>query len=398
MLLGPVAWWATPSKHLQGKDKTDALNGTRQVLLAAAGGAAALTGLLFTGRTFHLSRRGQLTDRYSKATAQLASDKQTERLAGVYALEHVMVESVRDHDAVVEMLSAFIRERRPLSEVAVDAGSSGENDIDAEAQATGTAPETPSKTRKVPADVQAALTVLGRRPRRPERNGVDLRNTDLTGADFSKAHFPNLSVESSLLCDANLTEADLTALVANNANLRAAKLDGARLQKAQLREVIGHGASLVGAQLSAADFRYSGFKEISAEGANFRGAIMDYAVFDDSDFARCDMREASLVGAKLRGVNLSRGRLSDAKMAKAQIQRSNFLGANLKGVDLDRTGMEGALFYSALPEEGVAQNLTGSQVVRGFRDQSTVLPPELKDLPPGLQRMKNAIQFGDQQD
>src|SRR5690349_21750358 len=84
VLLGPVAWWATPAKHLTGKDKADARNATRQVLLAAVGGLVLLTGAGFSARTFYLSRRGQFTDRYSKAIAQLASDKLTERLGGIY--------------------------------------------------------------------------------------------------------------------------------------------------------------------------------------------------------------------------------------------------------------------------------------------------------------------------
>jgi hypothetical protein len=48
---------------------------------------AALVGLILTGRTYLLSRRGQLTDRYTKAVTQLAADKLTERLGGIYALE-----------------------------------------------------------------------------------------------------------------------------------------------------------------------------------------------------------------------------------------------------------------------------------------------------------------------
>ncbi|HVQ93484.1 MAG TPA: hypothetical protein VMU51_20775 [Mycobacteriales bacterium] len=47
---------------------------------------------------------------YTKAITQLASDKLTERLGGSYALEHLMAESARDHDTIVEVLAAFIRE------------------------------------------------------------------------------------------------------------------------------------------------------------------------------------------------------------------------------------------------------------------------------------------------
>ncbi|MEU5554103.1 pentapeptide repeat-containing protein [Micromonospora sp. NPDC047793] len=397
VLLGPVAWWATPSKHLQGKEKTDARNGTRQVLLAAAGGTAALMGLLFTARTFRLTRRGQLTDRYSRATAQLASEKQTERLAGIYALEHVMAESVRDHGAVVAILAAFVRERRPLSGVCGDSVLVDKESARVEAEKGGVdAAGRSAIAKQFPSDVQAALTVLGRRPRRPEQYGVDLRNSDLTGADLSGTYFPNLLIEYSFLSGANLSEAELTGLVANNADLEGVNLRKARLKNAQLREVVAHGACLDGAQFGDADFHGSVFREISAVGANFRGAVMDYAVFDESNFGKCDMREASLIGASVRRVNLSCARLAKANLSKAKIQRSNLLGADVREANFDRIGMEGAVFYSILPEEGVAKNLTANQVLKGFRDHTTVLPPELRNLPPGLQRFKGAIRFASQ--
>ena len=60
LLLGPVAWWAAPVAGLRGLDRADVLNATRQILLAAVGGLAVLTGLGFTARTYYLTRRGHL--------------------------------------------------------------------------------------------------------------------------------------------------------------------------------------------------------------------------------------------------------------------------------------------------------------------------------------------------
>ncbi|MFI7492979.1 pentapeptide repeat-containing protein [Micromonospora echinaurantiaca] len=385
LLLGPLAWWATPSKHLQGKDKTDARNGTRQVLLTAVGGTAALVGLIFTAQTFRLGRRGQLADRYSKATAQLASDNQTERLGGIYALEHVMGESVRDHGAVVDMLAAFIRERRPLKVRVDDLAEEGSVCADGDQAASGTA----EVREQVPADVQAALTVLGRRPRRPERHRIDLRNTDLTGADLEGAYFVNVSVEMSLLREANLARADLRGLMANNAILQDANLRGARMQEADLEGVIGHGASLRGAQLNSATLRNSGFTEADAEGAKFEGAALDYAVFDNSIFNDCDMREASLIGTRARRASFVGGRLQKANLSKAHLQQSNFSDADLLGAKLDRAGLEGAIFHDVgVPDEVTVKGLTADQILSAFRDSATALPPDLRGLPPGLERLR----------
>jgi len=64
LLLGPITSLAsgTTVHHLSGKEKADAINEVRQTLLQAAAGTAALTALVFTGMTFTLNRRGQVTD------------------------------------------------------------------------------------------------------------------------------------------------------------------------------------------------------------------------------------------------------------------------------------------------------------------------------------------------
>ncbi|MEV0317145.1 hypothetical protein ACIBKX_36655 [Streptomyces sp. NPDC050658] len=112
VVLGPVSWWVAGDtvQGLHGKERADALNAVRQTLLAAMGGASVLLGLGYTARTYQLSRRGQVTERFSTAIGQLASDKLEERLGAVYGLEHVMAESPQDHATVVGVLSAFVRE------------------------------------------------------------------------------------------------------------------------------------------------------------------------------------------------------------------------------------------------------------------------------------------------
>jgi hypothetical protein len=104
--LGPASWLiaGTSVMRLHGGDQADAINAVRQTVLTGLAGAAALVALGFTVRTYYLSRRGQVTDRFGKAISQLASNKLEERLGGIHALEHVMAESATDHTAVVGVL------------------------------------------------------------------------------------------------------------------------------------------------------------------------------------------------------------------------------------------------------------------------------------------------------
>jgi Pentapeptide repeats (8 copies) len=247
LLLGPVAWWATPAKHLHGKEKADVRNATRQTLLAAAAGTAALIGLGFTGRAYYLSRRGQLTDRYAKAISQLASDKLTERLGGIYALEHVMIESARDQDTIIAVLSTFVREGVPITNRPVASE--------------------PGEIPRLVADVQAALTVIGRRPARPERNSIDLSRTDLSGAQLfnarldgaflNDARLQHANLAGARLKDAFLLNADLQGAILLNADLQDAILGFAQLQGTYLAGAHLKGTHLVGAQLGGANLASS---------------------------------------------------------------------------------------------------------------------------------------------
>jgi hypothetical protein len=75
----------------------------------------------------------QVTERFSKSIEHLGNDKIDIRLGGIYALEQIAFDSAKYHWTIVEILSAFIRNKRPLD-----------------------------STDRVGIDVQAALTVIGK--------------------------------------------------------------------------------------------------------------------------------------------------------------------------------------------------------------------------------------------
>lgn len=239
LLPGPIARWASPDADLSGKDRADALTSTRQILLAAVGGIAVLGGLGFTARSFYLTRRGQFTERFGKAITLLASDVVTERLAGIYSLEHLMRESERDHGPVVEVLAAYIRQRSPVKPV-VDA-----------------APGDVTQPVYLPVpevDIQAALTVLARRPMRPSRNPIDLSGTDLRGVDLGRANLNHVlldgvQLDGALMYDCQLSNASLTGASMRDAYLAFANLGNANLWSTDLSFASLYNADLTGARL-----------------------------------------------------------------------------------------------------------------------------------------------------
>ncbi len=84
-----------------------AWDAARGGLLTLGAGLFAAAALVYTARTFGLSRQGQVTDRYTKAIEQLGSDKPDVRIGGIYALERVARDSARDHPTVLEVLTAL---------------------------------------------------------------------------------------------------------------------------------------------------------------------------------------------------------------------------------------------------------------------------------------------------
>ncbi len=132
-------------------------------MLTAGAGLLATGGVLFTVRKFVLSRDGQVTDRYAKAIEQLGSEKLEVRIGGICALERVARDSATDHPAVMEMLAAFIREHS--HEQWPPPGPSGR-----------------ARERSLSPDVQAAITVVGRRLTERDIEPIDLARAELTGA------------------------------------------------------------------------------------------------------------------------------------------------------------------------------------------------------------------------
>lgn len=178
-----------------------------------------------------IAERGQFAERYTKAVehiGQQGADHLQTRLGGVYALERLARDSSDDQAIIVEVLSAFVRTNAPSRGVTVPDGGSR-------------CPE-----QSVLPDVQAALTVLGRRDTQYDKGTrVDLRRTCLRTAELTGAVLAGANLELADLRGSNLTRARLGA-----AYLYGALFNGALLDRVDLR-----GATLTGADLSAVDLR-----------------------------------------------------------------------------------------------------------------------------------------------
>ena len=179
-------------------------------------------------RTTNAAEQGLITDRINTAVTGLGVEKTVKqtapdgnvtentdanievRLGAVYALERISQDSDRDHMQIMEILCAYIRTNAPWD------------------------PETSMSSKEPRADIQAALTVIGRRApdkialERTKGFVLDLRDADLRGADlrdgdFAQAWFWHSNFQLAVLIRTNLKGANLWG-----ANLSYARLFNTR--------------------------------------------------------------------------------------------------------------------------------------------------------------------------
>jgi len=305
--LGPV-WLVGRHPPASAFDRLRAENDVRATLLQAVGGLVLLCGLYFTGRTFQLNREGQVTERFTRAIEQLGHENLDVRLGGIYALERIAKSSQRDHSVIVEILTAFVREhQRWKADQAPEASGEGAaEESEKERLGAVAAPR---------GDVQAVLTVLGRRRREWDSGQpLDLRASDLRGYSLAGAHFEG---------------ADLTG-----AHLEHANLSNARLQQARLNEASLHGALLQETQLA---------------GASLNRADLAHAYVNGSDLRGVDLSGASLDGAHFGLVTLAGAFLGMTTFRGATLQWVDLTGTSLTAYHLDGAWIDDPTKLPALP-------------------------------------------------
>lgn len=165
-------------------------------------------------RTLEAAREGQLADRYSKAVDQLGSNQVGVRRGGIYALEGIALDSPRNHPIVMEVLTAFIREHSG-SVLPPDSAEQRQGQV-------------------IRPDVQAAITVVGRRDAKRDIRPMDVAGANLYGADLANADLHGADLHSAILYGADLTGADLHGANLGGADLHGANLDGANFDGAAL--------------------------------------------------------------------------------------------------------------------------------------------------------------------
>ncbi len=238
-----------PERIQLEKDLITAENNARVTIAQTIGGLLVLLLLYALFRNIEIAREnlrvaeeGKLTERFGKAIELLGSDKLDIRLGGIYALERIAQDSLKDHWTVMEVLTAFVREQSRKEYRDYIPGLSGSSSSIGIIDDDLTLRE----------DIQAALTVIGRREwSKVERPNQELNlmqaflgKVFLYDADLSNANLFKANLQQSTLFRTDLRKAILAEAILIGADLNYAKLNGTNLQfallhRADLRTSIG---------------------------------------------------------------------------------------------------------------------------------------------------------------
>ena len=330
-------WWRLPKRQVDRlrltisdpKARADVEDNFRKTIGQLLGGAAVLIGaglayLQFTEQQRNTQKqfleqqdasRKQFEEQQKVARDLLISnqvakgfellgnnkDEQIQlRLGGIYALEGVMNNSEPYHQPILEALCSFVREKTR--------------------NVTGDGPPA--------SDIQAALTVIGRRERKFSETGApNLANAHMPprvirpGLDLSSIGTLNLAhahISQAVLPGANLSSADLSHAHLSGANLTGANLSHAELFGVDLSHAFLLNADLTGADVTGADLT----------SANLFGVNLSNAFLIGADLrGEANLNNANLSGADLTGANLSSAWLHDTDLSGADLS-----GADLRGV------------------------------------------------------------------
>jgi uncharacterized protein YjbI with pentapeptide repeats len=285
----------TPEQRMQKAKQEDEY---RRTLAQIVGGAFLVFGAVFTycsmataRETLKATQDAQITERFARAITQLGAKELELKLGGIYSLERLARQSdPQDHWTIIEVLTAYVREhaRRPPRPTAVPI------------EPVTTAPA----RQPVTADIQAILTVIGRRTRlhgEGEDLPLDLSQTALYRARLRGATLTGADLTRADLTQADLTGADLTEATLAGAVLAGAVLTGADLIWADLTEATLFNATLTEAALTEAFLFRTTLVRAALTGADLAGAILTGADLSETDLTGAVLSEADLTGAVLTG-------------------------------------------------------------------------------------------------
>jgi uncharacterized protein YjbI with pentapeptide repeats len=246
------------------------------------------------------------------------------RLSAIYALERIAQDSERDHWPIMEVLCHYVR--NPQNCGAPKQKPRGE---DVSRKVSWTQSIHPR------ADIQAAISAIGRRPPESTRNipapGYRL---DLTGANLQgvviEGNFSIADFSGSFLAGAEIRNCTLPVTGLRDVT----EVDGLTISSSTIS---GFGAFRLCTNLVGVRFLNCTFKNFA-----FKGRMVN-AVFEECSLIRASFRGATLKKARFENCDLFESDFSNVEFSSGKLLGCNLRNAIVAGVDLSHVKLDDAI-------------------------------------------------------
>jgi uncharacterized protein YjbI with pentapeptide repeats len=278
------------------------------------------------------------------------------RLGAIYALEKLARDDLEMHWPIMETLCAYIREnagkpRPPPTNMPAALSGHWRNRLSENA-----VEEFKRDSGRASVDVQAAITVIGRRSSKQLEYERARRETSRTAEAW------RLDLSNCHLALGNFVGLDFTAARFAGSSLYLSNFSGATLTGAVFSK-----AHLGGARFHLAHFESASFNEAHLEGAMLTGAHIEGAWLNEAALTGAWLNDAHLEGA-----SLGKSRLDNALLDKAHLEGAWLRGANLHGASLSDGLLVDAFLDGAYL--GQAEMVAQEQIEAAWGTKDTVLP------------------------
>ncbi len=285
---------------LKGEEDADGYRAIAIRYFGIVAGAGAVIGYIFaTGRNIisdnqnKINTRAQTTESMVQAITQIGAVNDGKpnvevRLGGLYSLQRIMKDSIKDEETIAKIFYAYVREN-----IARDRIKQAKK-IEKLKKSKGAEQE----HLQLPEDIQAVLIIISQLNEEWREQGIewyfDLQ-LNFSYTNFSCYFLQSLDVRNTRLDYANFSYT----------NLEFAQLSGASLHKVNFSGAMLFYTDLSNAHLAFANLTDATVYDVDLSNANLRFADLSGADLREVCFTNIDLREANLSCALLHGVDLS---------------------------------------------------------------------------------------------
>jgi uncharacterized protein YjbI with pentapeptide repeats len=319
-----IPQWLTRSyTFATAKEKADAVDANRKTLAQVLGGFALVVTFAWTvlkdGQTLDQGRLQLANQQFIEGAKLLKESNAGASAAGVHALSQVAIARTEFEPLVTDTLVSFIK--------------SGQSQTVQDHK-----PFPNGALATIPANIQAAITVLASRPQN-DGSQINLYGAYLVRAKFSVADRSRSGAFRGVNFD---------AAILHGAEFRDLDLSNARFGGSFMADWLAHAPTWT--EATPQDREYSeNVKHLFT--VNFENANLTNVKFDNAMMGGANLKGANLKGASLWQTNLSRANLTEAvnlpMFDGAILTDAIFAGTDLADVEFFKAELHGTNFKGA---------------------------------------------------